>query len=932
MTRILFFSFLLLSWLSIGQEQPPILRFTPEEYQGANQNWGVSQGEDEHIYIANNEGLLEFDGSSWQIYSSPNETIMRSVAAKDDRIYTGCYMEFGYWVKNELNNLVYTSLSSKVKDQLKEDEQFWKIIPYEDWIIFQSLDQIYVYNVKTESFNIITPENGIIYAYEVAGNIYYQSPGLGIYEIKNGKSRLLIDAPEINEERVVGMFSNEMGLVLVTESEGLYIFSNDVLKRWSIPVGDLIKNWSIYKAIQLSNGEIALGTISHGIILLSKEGVKKYHIDQNKGLGNNTVLSLYEDHKNHLWLGLDNGVDCLNFNSPIVTHYDGAGMLGTVYAATSYNDKLYVGTNQGLFYKGKNTDSYKLIEGTKGQVWSLYVYDDTLFCGHNIGTFIIKGDRADLISDVQGAWKYSQMPGKENMLLQGNYQGIYVLRKNESNNWQLSHKIEGFDYSSRYFEVRNDSEVIVSHEYKGVFLLTLDKSLKKFDKVERLSVPEKGKNAGLATFNRHIYYASKDGVFAAPTEGGEFSKDSLLSTLFENDTYCSGKLVIDETGKLWIFTTNNINYVSTGKLTTNPVINKIPIPLNLRNTINGFENVTHLSENNFLFGATNGYFIINTDKLSYQNYEVGIKGVYYNDERLARHSLPIEGETALEYKKNNINISFSVPEFEKFIIPEYQYKLGGFADYWSPWTTNTTIGFENLPFGTYTFFVRARIGNTLIDNVASYEFTINRPWYLSNAMIAVYLVVFIFSGFVIHRIYKVYYEKKEQKLIEENKKQLEIQNLENKQQLMELKNEKLRQDVESKNRELAASAMGLISKNEILSQIKQDLTKDGDLEKNVKSVIKTIKVNTREEDNWNIFKEAFNNADSDFLKKVKELHGELTPNDLRLCAYLRLNLSSKEIAPLLNISVRSVEIKRYRLRKKMDLPREKSLVEYILEI
>ncbi|SFS54533.1 regulatory protein, luxR family [Zhouia amylolytica] len=149
---------------------------------------------------------------------------------------------------------------------------------------------------------------------------------------------------------------------------------------------------------------------------------------------------------------------------------------------------------------------------------------------------------------------------------------------------------------------------------------------------------------------------------------------------------------------------------------------------------------------------------------------------------------------------------------------------------------------------------------------------------------------------------------------------------------MELKNEKLRQDVESKNRELAASAMGLISKNEILSQIKQDLTKDGDLEKNVKSVIKTIKVNTREEDNWNIFKEAFNNADSDFLKKVKELHGELTPNDLRLCAYLRLNLSSKEIAPLLNISVRSVEIKRYRLRKKMDLPREKSLVEYILEI
>ena len=69
-----------------------------------------------------------------------------------------------------------------------------------------------------------------------------------------------------------------------------------------------------------------------------------------------------------------------------------------------------------------------------------------------------------------------------------------------------------------------------------------------------------------------------------------------------------------------------------------------------------------------------------------------------------------------------------------------------------------------------------------------------------------------------------------------------------------------------------------------------------------------------------------------FLMKIKNLHSTLTPNDLRLCAYLRLNLSSKEIAPLLNISPRSVEIKRYRLRKKMDLPHEKSLVEYILEI
>ena len=148
---------------------------------------------------------------------------------------------------------------------------------------------------------------------------------------------------------------------------------------------------------------------------------------------------------------------------------------------------------------------------------------------------------------------------------------------------------------------------------------------------------------------------------------------------------------------------------------------------------------------------------------------------------------------------------------------------------------------------------------------------------------------------------------------------------------MKLKNEQLSNDVDNKNKELAVSTMSLIKKNELLSLIKEDLKKTSeDTNKSIKSVITTINKNISEEDTWNVFKEAFDNADNDFLKKVKQAHSSLTPNDLRLCAYLRLNLSSKEIAPLLNISVRSVEIKRYRLRKKMDLSHEQGLVEYIL--
>ena len=62
------------------------------------------------------------------------------------------------------------------------------------------------------------------------------------------------------------------------------------------------------------------------------------------------------------------------------------------------------------------------------------------------------------------------------------------------------------------------------------------------------------------------------------------------------------------------------------------------------------------------------------------------------------------------------------------------------------------------------------------------------------------------------------------------------------------------------------------------------------------------------------------------------MHPTLTNNDLRLCAYLRLNLSSKDISPLLNISLSSVEIKRYRLRKKMNLSHNEGLTDHLLSL
>ena len=168
-------------------------------------------------------------------------------------------------------------------------------------------------------------------------------------------------------------------------------------------------------------------------------------------------------------------------------------------------------------------------------------------------------------------------------------------------------------------------------------------------------------------------------------------------------------------------------------------------------------------------------------------------------------------------------------------------------------------------------------------------------------------------------------------MIKRNQSQLELKEIEKKQALMTIENKRLSEDIEGKNRELAISTMSMIKKNQFLSKIKKDLLSEGS-ESRTGSVIKLIDRHLNNQDDWKFFEEAFNNEDKDFLKKVKELHSSLTNNDLRLCAYLRLNLSSKDIAPLLNISLSSVEIKRYRLRKKMNLSRNEGLTDHLLSL
>jgi ligand-binding sensor domain-containing protein/DNA-binding CsgD family transcriptional regulator len=917
----------------LAQELPPIIKYQSSVYAAGNQNWMIAQDNNHFMFFANNEGLLEFNGSNWILYPSPNETIIRSVKVIDDKIYTGCYMEFGYWKRENSGQLKYFSLSKSIKNKILDDEQFWTIINLDQWVLFQSLNRIYIYDTKSKKFSIITPKSSIIKAFKTETGIFYQTISEGLFEIENGQSKLISNNPVILNNKIVGIFKSNEGLLLLTQNHGFFELSKNEVVYQKTNIDAEIQSSSVYSSQKLSDGGYVLGTISNGIFILNKDKNLNFHVTQNKGLSNNTALSLFEDNDKNLWIGLDNGINCINLQSPIMSYSDDTGMLGTVYCSIVHNGKLYIGTNQGLFYKSYRTDEqFKFVPGTKGQVWSLYQFDSTLFCGHDSGTFIINEGQAQNIFYKSGTWKFEPIPGRKDVLFQGNYFGISVLKK-EGNLWVYKNKLKGFDYSSKYFELTPNLDFYISHEYKGIFRFHADKALQNAQNVFTYSNPKKGKNSSLAKCNNNIYYAFKEGIFKLNPVDKKFVKDNTLSDIFKKGEYISGKLMVDKSNKIWLFTKNYINYFSSGKLSTQLKKNIIPIPASLTNSMLGYENISQLNNSTYLIGTTDGYYTLNIDDLSFKNYSVSITSITSNklNKGFVNSSISEEGE--FKYDENNLTFSYTVPEYNKYINAEYQYLLEGVQDDWSEWNSKSSVNFKNLSSGTYTFKVRAKIANSQPENIAVYTFTILKPWYANNLALLIYFLLSIYLAYFINKKYKDYYQRQREKLIEENNLLLEIKELENNQQLMKLRNEQLTKDVDSKSKELAVSTMNLIKKNELLSLIKEDLKKTSEEgNRSLKSVITTINKNINEEDSWNVFREAFDSADKDFLKKVKQAHASLTPNDLRLCAYLRLNLSSKEVAPLLNISVRSVEIKRYRLRKKMDLPHEQGLVEYILSI
>ncbi len=574
------------------------------------------------------------------------------------------------------------------------------------------------------------------------------------------------------------MFDLDGKLLIITESNGFYFLENKKLVPWKIDPSIDLHSLRIFSSTKLKDNSVILGTVSKGYFQITSEGHLKYDLNFEKGLSNNTVLSVFEDQQNNLWLGLDIGISFINLSTQFTVYNDTKGVIGTVYSSIIYEDYLFLGTNQGLFYKRRESDTnFTFIEGTNGQVWSLKVIDDLLFCGHDSGTFIIKDQKIhQTIFDLHGTWDFKQLANNPTIILQGNYSGLSFLEKS-SGKWVFRNKIKGFELSARFYEQRGN-KIFVNHELRGLYELELTDDLLSVSSVSNISSSvKKGSGSSILNFSNDLYYASSEGVSKYVDTQGEFITSDSFSNLLSSFIIRSTLMDVKESdGLKWCFADNNILIVSTGSISEIPNSEIIPVSLsNFRTVVSGFENLTKIGVDEYLLGSSNGYFIFNSSisKPSHL-YNIKLNSVEASMMDQEKLKLGLESNQTLDYETNSLYFNYSIPHYHNIVKKNYSYMLEGWSTRWSDWSQDSYQVFENLPHGNYRFMVKGKTGVTETVNTSSFSFVIERPWYLSNLAIILYLLLVSFLWIIIHNSYKIYYKKQQLKVLKKSEEDIAL--------------------------------------------------------------------------------------------------------------------------------------------------------------
>jgi ligand-binding sensor domain-containing protein/DNA-binding CsgD family transcriptional regulator len=934
---------------------PDIVNYPKKTYAAGLQNWDIQQDKQGIIYIANNEGLLCFDGQYWSLYPLPNRTIARSVAVGDNqRIYVGGQDELGYFAPGPSGRLIYQSLTQLIPVAYRSFGDVWDIAIYQNETWLRTSSSILKFSGKAFAIYKAPAEWG--YMGICNNRLYAQDLERGLMLFENNAWRpVQANNPLPKNDVVTGLLQGQGDRLMVTmQKNGLFWLDKQTLLPLGSPLARQLKADRIYTTARIDDSRLALGTSNGGIYIVDNEARLVQQFSSKEGLQNNNVLSILSDRDENLWLGLDNGIDFIAFNSAIKQILPGV-QKAAGYTALIRKGQLYIGTSNGAYVTtlqqkedfSFSQGNFTPIKNTTGQVWSLQEINDQVLLGHHEGAFSIDGFIAKPISTQTGFWNVTPMSGTYPSELQvaGNYKGVQLFRFGNGSFMPVN-AIPGFEESSRYIAIDALQHIWISHPYHGVFRIQ-----KKED--QSLTASKYDTTKGLPSLlNNHVFKIKEKIVVA--TEQGIYQYESSQDRFVLAPEYKSllGKQSIrylkeDAAGNIWFFHEKKLGVIEYNTTET-PSVTYLP-EFNNR-LLSGFEFIYPYDKKNIFLAGETGIYHLNFEKYKKQKplLAVSIRSVRIGQQN---DSLLYGGFTELSEKEQtspsidhfwkNIRFEFTAPPCLHTESLEYSYRMSGFNSNWSEWTKRTDKEFTNLPAGDYVFEVKVRNNLGVESAVSQFAFTVWPPWYKSKLAIGFYLLLLSVGVTWGYKRQQKKFKLQQERFEAEQKRLLYINELErtnSETALMTLRNQNLESEIQFKNSELASSAMHLVKKGELIAKIKTELSQlakrvdNAQAQTELKKMIKTLSEDEQIDQEWDHFAKHFDKVHSDFVVVLKNKHPEISPGELKLCAYLRMNLSSKEIAQLLNISVRGVEISRYRLRKKLNLASGENLFDYLIQL
>ncbi len=887
---------------------PPIQNYSTGDYEAASQNWDVSLDERGILYAANNQGLLSYDGQSWELFPLKSKAIIRSVYAHGDRVYIGSYQEFGYWNRDDKGEMCYTSLVPLIKNYAFKSEEIWEIVSYKDAIYFRSFGAIYKYSndeVEVVKSDVVVNKM-LVYQDRLLLSVSRE----GLFYLNDANELEPLPNQEILKGQVVlDVAVRDKGLLIATR-QALYEFDSEkcTLYRDNL-LNKKLENDELNTILVESSSNIIFGTIKNGIIQYNPETREIKNFNRNNGLRNNTILSIAK-FNGKIWLGLDNGIAEINLNSPISYFTDDTGQLGAVYDMAFHKNKWYLASNTGVYVF--ENDELQMVEGGQGHSWNLGIIEEKLYCNHNTGTYEIIDKDFFPVEKRAGSFQILQVPEKKEICLIATYTGISVFSKNGE-----VLEIPEIDFPIKQVVFEDKYTLWAAHPYQGLYRIGFNKDYKGIDFLQKIDTIQKVPN-----YNTHVYKIYDQ--IAILNNERWYKYNVLLDSLEEFkelDAFSDFRLIKEDLGKFWFVGRNRNDLIFTDFKSEKLVLSSANLENRL--VINN-ENIIRFNDSIFYASLNDGFAEININKVRrLQREELKaspiIKGVEDLEQRYSLNTTP-----EIPYDNSRV-ISFLVG-FPDSKATSLKYELRG-ADTLSGTISNGNVRFQNLAHGSYSIHFFGLSPHNKYSPATSFAFNVLPPWYLSSSMQFFYVLIFLSLILLVYWINRL--KLKKHRLLLEQKFEREHQV-----KLNNLEKDRLLDEITLKRKELANTTMIAAKKNEVLMEIQGELNRDKGKftdQFQLKRIVKKIDKAIRNEDEWQVFETNFTELHEDFFRMLLKIYPDLSNKDLKLCSYLKMNLSSKEIAPLMGISVRGVEVHRYRLRKKMELDSKENLTSFLIK-